>query len=47
MTKDEAIEFLRKEGMIVKANFMDDVVENVIVLAVGIALGFGVAKLFF
>mgnify|MGYP000116653712 CR=1 FL=1 len=47
MTKDEAIEFLKKEGMIVKTNFLDDLVENLIVLAVGIVIGFGIAKLFF
>jgi hypothetical protein len=47
MTKDEAIEFLKKEGVIFKTNFLDDVVENIIILVMGIALGFGVAKLFF
>jgi hypothetical protein len=46
MTKDEAIEFLKKEGMIVKTNFMDDWKENSLVLLAGVVLGWILKTIF-
>jgi len=47
MTKDELKVAAKAAGLKVRENFMDDAVENLSILAVGVVLGGVIAKLFF
>lgn len=47
MTKDELKREAELLGMKLKDSFMDDLVENCIILAIGLILGYALTKMFF
>lgn len=47
MTKDELKQEAARLGVKVKDGFMDDWVENCIILAIGLILGYALTKMFF
>lgn len=47
MDKEQVIAEAKRLGLKVRENFMDDAIENLSILAVGIVIGAVVAKLFF
>lgn len=47
VTKDELKQEAARLGVKVKESFMDDVLENCIILAIGLICGVAIAKMFF
>lgn len=47
MTKDELRYHAKELGVKLKEGFMDDWVENCIILAIGLILGYALTKMFF
>jgi hypothetical protein len=47
MTKDELKQEAERLGVKVRESFMDDLPENMIVLAIGLLLGAALTKMFF
>lgn len=44
MTKDQVKAYAKQYGMKVRESFMDDLTENIIILATGIAIGIALVK---